>query len=91
MIVKPLSIVFEKLWLPGKGTGKRETSVPLLRKVERKTQSGGASRVPEKISVNIHERQGGNTMQSVQLHQGQIMPNQSGGLLHWCDNIGGQR
>jgi len=40
VVAEPLSIVFEKSWLSGKGTGKRETSVLLLRKVERKIQSG---------------------------------------------------
>ena len=45
---------------------------------------------PPGYHVKAHTRQIGDPRQPAQLHQGQILSDQSGGLLRWSDSIGGQ-
>ena len=43
-----------------------------------------------KSYVKAHTRQRGDLRQAAWLHQGQILPDQSGGFLRWSDDFGGQ-
>ena len=44
---------------------------------------------PPGYHVKAHTRQRGDPRQPAWLHQGQILPDQSGGLLRWSDGFGG--
>lgn len=77
-------------------TGKRETSLTFLKRGERKfwriqtlwwalaVPGKGLEQTPNK-NPKSHKRQGGNLRQRAQFHWGQIVPDQSGGLLWQSD------
>jgi len=82
-------------------TGKMEKRVPFLRRVETKTQETTGlwdhlctweyhRTNPPGSYLKADARQGEDPRQSAWIHQGQIVPDQSGGLLWWNDSISSQ-
>ena len=100
VIAKPPFIIFEKLWLSGENPSDWEKGniTPNFKKGRKELQASephlctwedhGAD--PSGYHVKAHTRQRGDLRQSAWLHQGQILPDQPGGLLGWSDSINGQ-
>jgi len=94
VVAEPLSIIFEKPWLvKSPVTGKKGNITPIFKKGRKedwgKLQAGaphlcawedhGAD--PPRSYVEARMRQRSDSRQTAWLHQGQILPDQSGGLL----------
>jgi len=92
-IWKVMTVRWNPWWLK-----KRETSLPFLRQedlgnyrpVSLVSMSGNGVD-PHRKHIRTHERWAGNLRQPAQLHQRQIMPDTSGGLLWWNGGISIQR